>query len=1088
MPISSEKIVESALTGLSVAQLKTVFNDPSFKKAWGELTKDAQKRVIVNAKVTGVKDVDDLVDAMNAAVAASEEYFEGLKKYRSTVTSMNLAWKEGSAHMKEYLEQAKRSGGQTAVLAAVATYLTNSLKESMDKIDDSVTSLHRYGVEEETFARTTRYSVENIKDMRDELNLTKDDMREFFSILKEGNALGLDTEKIKKVYSQLKAVYGKDAMGKMQDFTEILPLAPEIRVKFMTDPSGELDSETIQRIVGSGKISKLIELRAAGLFGGKAEASSNASFENAAQQVKALGEKVKDELLKHLPHQAIILSGMSGLLGAAVFNLIKLSATAGAIRQILFSTLPRQGAFSGIPSGRMGTGWRTAGRVAGTAAGLYGGYQIASSLTGALKGPGESEGAGGGIGNYAETGLNALIALSLAKNLLPKNLTSGLLGKGIFSTVLKAGKAFAQRYGAKTLLGGGILGLGLDSMYTVNKFQANTKGVEDLGYAPGFMEQLKAVGTYGLDSRIKKPTEEKMPTIDLKDIKQIEDAVAKHKEVLDSLGGDLQEEIRNFALTAKGISGAAGDGKGYVNAMGTARDAIEKRAKGESKFYSQQIAIIKNEMGFIQKSNKNFKTDTIYISLQKKLEVLENERNLAKAKSIQDFSDLIESITDLSQWGATGKRGMETLSRGVTRAQMAIEKSKMAGGEFEATLGAKEPEIARIKGQMENIDLGLKKNAELKEDAEKTKDTSQLIILDKQENDLLRQKADLQKNLNDVFMDTSAYDILHDRLKMVNDTLLSTSALVQELDGSYTSMAPLWREEIENKKLDLAATNAAFEEEKRRGSKPGSKAYQARTQEIMQKEIDISRSTFEYAKKTRDAKMEEANLSRDWLNDQADFMDEMGGYFGDVLAKRSQAVQKERENISVLEDYLKNANLSGFERQKAEIDLEKEKMKVVKDTVGIQKSSYEKFVGMAFGALGDVGFKKGRMESVLTMGRKATETQNRAGLFVGASAGLTRNQISALNATGFDSKGNPVQNVSSPLIQGEGRARMAIGGAASRPEMKLGGQIEVSLSEDLTAKVKGLMMELSNNADFGNAMIRANGLVTINNRASTSAN
>jgi len=65
---------------------------------------------------------------------------------------------------------------------------------------------------------------------------------------------------------------------------------------------------------------------------------------------------------------------------------------------------------------------------------------------------------------------------------------------------------------------------------------------------------------------------------------------------------------------------------------------------------------------------------------------------------------------------------------------------------------------------------------------------------------------------------------------------------------------------------------------------------------------------------------------------------------------------------------------------------------------------------------------------------------------------------------------------------------MAIGGAASRPEMKLGGQIEVSLSEDLTAKVKGLMMELSNNADFGNAMIRANGLVTINNRASTSAN
>lgn len=1044
---SPEQKIENALKGVkSLEQVQKIISDPLFKKFWKELGKDVQKKIVINTKITGAKDVEDLVDSMNAAIGATEQYFRKLDKYRSVMTQMNLAYKEGNAHMREHLEQAAKSGGKMAVVAAATSYLVKTLADQVDGFRDAIKEVKRYNIEQERFQKSSQFSAQQIMGLRNSLSLTKKDMSEFFSVLKKGETMGFGADQIQAVFKNLKQAYGNDAMDMMTNYQEILSKMPTLSLKIQTDPSSELNGEELYEIMKSGNLNSVIEMKSAGLFGGAKDASKSAEMENYQKRMEYLQETVKDVVADNIPKMLVALADISLIGTQALGVLTTLVGIMGASKALA-------GAGSLIKTG------------------------------GAIKEAAAMGGAGAGVKGLARAGLGGLGFTGLGAGALGLTVAGGVAGLGLAA----AGGSAYKMY--KDL---GYMPSGSEMWKASKEAMKNGEfGYSDIGMTTQEMtpEEKKAMSSGGtgryrkIGGKVQRQTmgQAKADVDTMKSAGKIYERVKMAVDRWDA----AQEDAMSMAQNIIEIAEVTGNSKDYFNALDKYSTAAQERFNTDKELLERGIQEAKDKVteglktaGFEKSSGYETLKNTIKMG---EMALIEKTKNFNET-----FAQTLESITFLIKLGSKGYANTLGLQMAEAKASSGVAISKTQGGEFTALKTQRDTKIATAENSLKGIENAIKEN---KAQQELHQTGVQRIKLEEQAIDLENKRAQAIESVNDAVGDVSDIEFLNRHIERMKSLLSDVSSLVRDTNGSYESMVPLMTAQIEKSREEVLVSKMAFDQWKANPSygKEGTEAYERLKTDYLQKEVNYEKEKFELAKQSRDYKKEEIEFASSWLSEQADYMDEMGGFFGDVMSKRTQALQKEREMVGVLSDYLQNDQLSGFARQKAEVELEKTKMKITKDTIGIQKSSYEKFVGMAFGALGDVGFKKGRMDDAVLMGTAGTRIKNRAGLYTGSGIGMNRDQLSALRATGFSSSGvaNGAESVKSGFAPGEEWARRTTGLSASKTELSVAGKVEISLSDEFRKKVESWTFDLIKDPKFVTSLKEAGNLVSKEGSVST---
>lgn len=1049
MPLDLASQVKQAST---LKELETLFKNEDIRSFWKQMSESEKKAVAVTEALT--KKINALVDSLDAASEATQNYFNKIDKYRGTIGAMNTAFKEGQKHMSDYLKEAAQSGGKIAVAGAAIAFMAKTLSDTSDKMVDGVMSFRRYKIEMETFAKTTGYSQKSLEKLRSEVDLTRSGMVDFFDVLERGRSLDMSLDKIKQVYQSLRNVYGLGAKDMMRSYQDILKVLPTLQGTNRAPTS----LETME-LAASGQFGKVMQLQRAGLFGGTAETSKSAGFETAQEKTNAITERLYDVVHKAVPKQLLVLGKIFGTLLGISQTLAVLAGTGGALRAV-----------------GMGANWT--GTARGLAAGGAGLALSRSQAIPAMNVPFSTR-IKGALPKLGRGMLNTLKS--------PKGAGIGALALGLGSSM--AADTLAERGHTKSAAGVGIAG-NVGSMALTGLAIGGPWGAA-IGGVIGLAMSYKQIGELFKSDASK--NKDKMDDLEarLQDFTGKEWIQPFYDSIMNIVSRATQfiSDMQAGAEASMAVSGMGGNVSGIISGGNTAiSKSTEKFQTTMSLLSQQRDKLLKGQMearAKFEKENPSQKwegsqSEKIFKDMEAKIASEEAMATKAYAE------DKIRMVTDINNaLIEQGRKGL-AISLGIIGERIAaskgIEVSRLSGGESAAFTRARRAAISEAQDRLGGYQTAI--TAQKQRVAGATTDIERNNAL-KELNRLEQEQVGVLNELNNAILDMSDIEQVRKEVEIFSSVLQSQLGYVKDLNGSYVAMRPLWEEELNVKKrqAQLAQAELARLDQDPRVNKT-SLEYKQKEANFAMLSLEAKKEEFELAKKTRDQKKEEIDFAAGWTNELADYIDEMGGSFRDVLSLRSAALAKEREAIAVQQEFIntgvQNGTLSGFELIKAQTDLERMKMKVTKDTIGIQKSAYEKFVGMAFGALGDIGFKKGRMDDAVLMGVEATRVKNRAGLYERGAPNMTRDQLSAVMATGTALKG---LNVTSDLkkIDSFKKSRMAT--KEEKPEMKVDGKVQIELSPELIMKTQDWSFRLSSNKDFGNALIAANQLVTQNMRA-----
>jgi len=1051
---AAENQVAGEFAGLTLDEMIEKFESNGFRKLWKRLSEDVRKNILIKTNVVGAEDVEDLIQAFDRCAGASEEYFKKIDKYRGVQKAIGMAFKEGSVHMKEYLEEAGKNGGKIAIIAAASSFLLKSLSEQASKFKESVLELKHYNIEQEKFQRTSNKSAGEVASLRDSLNLTRSDMESFFSVMKKSETLGFGGDQLKETFQSLKEVYGDDAMKMIQDYQDLLSHMPDLNLRIKMDPSSKMTSDDLYEIMSSGNIDKVIEFKAAGLLGGTKEESKNAKFENTQKKIDYTLEKIKDSINDSLPTATLYLAQLNKTATDTLNIITEISVIVGALSVLeslpsLFGQAGTIARVGGAFGGAAGTTLGGLGIGAGLAVGIGGGALAAggAALTYEEKKTREDNGYTPSIGerwkavfgdrNSDDARINRGYGLSWSENKSSEDMFNEKVPYNNRKEIGQEGPKFnseGQRVSGKTR--------------NTKEYSGRVKDLNSMSASAKVFEKMNM------------------------DMERYEAKIQ-----------DSQESAKNFME----IADVVGDSKGYFQEMTKYTEVTKERWAKDQELVAAAIA---NAEAIDAKGRESMgkeayeQTDTYNMNnnliLKGRNELLKKHKEYNEA-----MLETLNAATFLANEGAVNSTTRRGLQRGASFASSMVDVSRREGGEFGALQTKKQADINLAKDT-----LAGKKNAIafMEEKLNMEKDLYQRNVYTQQLVQLDEERAQAEEALTEALKDTSAWDFVTERIQNFQQVLESTEKYVKDINGSFTELNPVWEEQLNMAKKEADVKNNIFEEMKNQGEfKPGTTKYNMAEQEALKASISAAQEQLAYAIKVRDAKKEEIEFASGWLKEQADYVSEMGGSFGDVLMLRAKGIQKEREEIAVLDDYLKTSGETGFKREQMEVALERKKMDLTKQTIGAQKDAFEKFAGMAFGAMSDSGFKRGRMTDSVLMGTANTRVKNQAGLFTGAGVGLTRDQLSAVNSSGGFNPGTTIgglkrdENIKTPsqMLNMEAQKKQlesALATPAQKVDVKT--EIIVSASSDFMTKVKETVRSMAKDQSFVRDILNSGNVVT----------
>lgn len=970
---------------------------------------DEKKQIILEAVVKGSANVKDLLKSLGDLNKTEKELAD---------THTNLGAK--------FIALAKATSSMSAPIANAAK-----------AYNDYASSLERMG-------SSSPFGVKGLKTMRSELSLMKSEMAGFFEVSNRLFTQGFNTKQIESTLKNLRTTFGNEALKMGSELASILQKTPTLR----KNPKGAVGTNDMINILEAGQGNSFLQLRKSGLFGNPdVVGNKNAQFANRVKDFESLKERTKDWAASGVPPEVVIadsilkevqtiaghvgtiaqfFSSSKSAIGAAATGAGALASGAGAgIKGAgsgfkgLFGpkTLGRLGSrqqYIPLPSPKFGL-TRGVGKFLPYA---MAGYDIYESRQQG-KGWGESLGtAGGGLAG----------ALGGAK-------LGAMGGAALGSVVPVVGTAIGGALGG---LVGGIAGYSAGRWGAGKVFGRTDKGLID-GAGPKGANEVWDDEAAGAVAKY-----EQMKTFATRD-----DAGTLFK--------------RQAEMAKMSISGLTGNQKGIESGYKKAQEANDT-------FFGIQQETIKEERKALNTKLATYKRlKETYEKAGKDVSVIKDVITITEASLVASDKQLQETLLDkVSRYKEALTKSLEETSRGgpelfslkIAQSSAGAKASQAytKGGQFEAY---KSLRLSNIDVATKERNLAAKNVGTAKSAFEGEADPLKKAEAQKVYNEAMKEFTQKVENLNSAISDSTAWDTLIGMLEMTNSVAVKSASNAMLLSGAWQDLqTPMMAQLQITKDLAKVAEDEFSKKSGSKGFEKGSKGYLDLETKVQKTKMEVISKEFEVLKLKKDTLMAEHEVRSNIMKEQSGFLAEMGGYLSDVLSMKAQALEQDRASIAHLQEFISTANLSGVEKEKAIAELKKKEMQLVRDQVGIQRSAYEKFVGMAFGSLSDKGYKKGRMDTSVIGGTSKTRVRNLAGLASGENTtGLNRDQISGILATDG------------------GRPKAEVAMEASADKIKTGGDSILEAAKIfVTGKVSSIVGETGGTQARENAVNKSMGI------------
>ena len=227
-----------------------------------------------------------------------------------------------------------------------------------------------------------------------------------------------------------------------------------------------------------------------------------------------------------------------------------------------------------------------------------------------------------------------------------------------------------------------------------------------------------------------------------------------------------------------------------------------------------------------------------------------------------------------------------------------------------------------------------------------------------------------------------------------------------------------------------------------------------RRAELARIEVAEKRKVAEAAQREASLKTEAIDLEASLVDDQISFLSEIGGSYSQILSLQQRGVDFEREKLSLLQEQLVVSNLTGQERRKLEVAIEKQKLNLQRKQLGAQKDVFEKLLGTAFGELRDVGAARRRASDVGLLGRDRTRVLSTSGQFLRSGAGdVTPLDQRAANRTlgGLSNLGGELKKVIATSASPEDKIEIPMGDEKGPERLEIEKKIQEAGAKTATA-------------------------------------
>jgi hypothetical protein len=911
--------------------------DKNLAKMYDDLPEE-KKQIILEAVVKGKVDIENLTKAM---------------------ANLNKTEKE----LKETHES----------LVSKFFTLATATNASISPIAEAIKSYNSYAVSLERIGSSSQLGVSGLKNMRSELSLIKRDMGEFSKVSTQLFQQGFDSNKIKSVFKDLRATFGDQALQMAGELANILQKVPTLRAKTNKNAGpGEF-----MNMMDTGTYDSYLQLKRGGLFGGQKRTSEAAGKQNLVKDVAATVELVKDAGSSMIPAELLATQQLLG----------ETTKISGTVSQILMALRVQSGI--GV---------------------------VKAGLNTAL---------GGTIGKGAVSGVRALGQRAMG------GLATAAMGTGLHGT---AGALTAGAATGGTTLGGALLAAAPLAINEVGSWGARALGYNKWADKYSMGGQIgKAV--YG-DTEDKRTREEVKEDAGITALTQGKDRYAKVQSDIQS-GNKYSETKKSMGFSSMRLSSMSDDLSGIKAGSKSIDEAIDIKQKQTIKRLEEDKKTTENSIKYLKSLSKKAPLTDIQKELLAQAEdtilmIDEGFSNLATQRLDLSIEKMRQEFANISRYGGDSRKTLGLKASAVS-GEIKAQEATRKGGEFGAFKLARTANIESAEQELKNTRLGVsnqegtvgKKRKGLQEADANYKqalyndkilgtneaegagkaraEASQELTLAEEE--LIRQREQEKSKVEALISaidDSRAWDKLRSMIEMTDSVLAKTTENIRMMDGSWSSLEAPMQKQIEKAKERVKAAEDEFATKAgTTGFEKGTEKYVALETNVQKLKLDVTSKEFMMLKEKKDTLIAEHEVRSNIMKEQSDFLAEMGGHFSDVLAMKAQAFEEDRKAIDHQKDWIETSGVTGLQKERAISDLKKKEMELAKNTIGFQKSVYEKFVGFAFGALSDKGYKTGRMDASVLMGVDKTRTKNRSGNFIGKNdVDANRDDLSLLNAMG----------------------------------------------------------------------------------------
>lgn len=233
--------------------------------------------------------------------------------------------------------------------------------------------------------------------------------------------------------------------------------------------------------------------------------------------------------------------------------------------------------------------------------------------------------------------------------------------------------------------------------------------------------------------------------------------------------------------------------------------------------------------------------------------------------------------------------------------------------------------------------------------------------------------------------------------------------LASTFDGSAEAISPFLEKQLQTER-DRLEVSERYLAELRAAGITGVRLREAETN-VVRQQADIRKMELDRVKQIADARRETLDIELQMVDDQMQFISEVGGSFEQIMNMTSQAVELERQKLLIAEQELAAAREQGLEGNKLrqmELDVQRQRFSYERRIMGAQRDAAERLAGAAFGAIrSSVGGAMNRGSDVALMGTDRTRVMGRGGLFMDdakGGAGTMEERLLRIQLGAFDNE------------------------------------------------------------------------------------